>query len=669
MPFNQSMQKTDLQSKFQKAVQVHMKGQVDTAKLLYQDLLRFYPNHVPSLNNLGAILLESGDHGAAAEYFKQVIQHNPKNGDAWNNLGVIQKEVGSLRVAKNHFEKALKYIPEDDEVHSNLGAVLKALGEPDQAEIRHRNALELNPGNANAHNNLALVLKEKNRLQEAVIHFRKALGLNPDDEKIYFNLSDCLVAKGDFQGAVVLVKEALARFPESMIIKTGGVKVMIESGHWEKADLLFQSWIRHRFLPSELSLLRYLMLYINATTRPPMEVAQIHHQCGRLIADYWQKTGEKGLFDHAGRLTENGKIRIGYLSPDFNRHSVGWFVNEIIKHHNTERFDIYCYSLSQSTDAMTQSIRQHASEYRDVTYMEDIQIGRCIYDDRVQILIDLAGYTTGNRLDIFALKPAPVQITAIGYPHGTGLPMMDYRMTDDQAEGPAAAHEYQERLIHLPHCFLPLPRFEKSEVVHKKSDIGVPIDAIILTSFNALHKLRPEVLALWNRILRHIPNAYLLFSFKHSTNPYIQHRILSHFEEKTDRIVFLPQTKTIEQHRTRYRLADLALDPFPYNGTTTSWEALSMGVPVITLKGDRHVQRTTFSILANIGIPELAVETESAYLALAVGLAKNPDRLHRLKDKVARQAEETVQTGNQAYVRDLEKQYIQIVQENLKNPG
>ena len=658
-----------IEALFQKAVRAQLQGDFSSAASLYRKIPRQSPQYVASLNNLGAIFLQEGNHDSAIACFREAVDRQPKNADAWNNLGVLLSRTGLRHEALECFQNASGISSEDSEIQTNLGDAWRLSGDLNRAEAHHKKALTLDPQNAKALNNMALVQKECGRLKAAAALFKEALFRDPRDEQIHFNLGAALIESGDLAEAVSVSEAALHRFHDSITTMVGTARVLVEAGHWEKADPLIHSAVRYPYTAQDLPVLRHLLLYINAVPGTCEDVARLHFRCGRLIHEKWKGSECNGRFRFKHRFKGLSKMRIGYVSPDFNRHSVGWFFREIIRHHDIHRFEIYCYALTDKQDDITDDIREKAQQFRRVAHLSEMEIAEQIFKDRIQVLVDLAGYTRNNRLDMFALRPAPIQITAIGYPHGTGLPTMDYRISDDFAEGDHAASEYQETLLSLPGCFLPFPVFEQDSPSVTRSQLGIPEKMVVFASFNAWHKLRPEVLRLWNLILHLTPATCLVFSFRYAETHYAQERIRSYFNVAPNRIIFLTQTVTEPAHRARYRTVDIALDPFPYNGTTTSWEALRMGTPVVTLMGNRHVQRTTYSMLTHLGVPELAVETESAYLALAVGLANNPDQLHMMKEKVARQVEETVQTGNQAYIRDLEKQYSQMVQEYLNNPG
>ena len=632
----------------------HRGGRLSEAKERYQEILYIVRDHGPSLNNLGAIFLQEGNHDRAIVCFREAVDRQPKNADALNNLGVLLSQTGHHHEALECFQNASGINPEDPEIQTNLGDTWRLSGNLNRAEAHHRRAIELDPQNAKALNNMALVQKESGRLKAAVALFREALFQDPADEQIHFNLGTALIESGDFTEAVSVSEAALQRFPDSITTIVGAARVLVEAGHWEKADPLIHRAVRYPYTIRDLPVLRHLLLYINTVPGIRVEIAHLHLLCGRLIHEKWKGSECNGRFPFKNRFKGLSKIRIGYVSPDFNRHSVGWFFREIIKHHDIHRFEIYCYALSDKQDDITNDIRAKAAAFHRVAHLSETEIAEQIFKDRIQILVDLAGYTRNNRLDVFALRPAPVQITAIGYPHGTGIPTMDYRISDDFAEGDDARTEYRETLLSMPGCFLPYPAFEQDMPVVTRDQLGIPEKRVVLASFNAWHKLRPEVLRLWNRILHSAPKSILIFSFRYSDTPHAQERIRSYFSVTPNRLIFLPQTDTEPAHRARYGIVDIALDPFPYNGTTTSWEALYMGVPVLTLRGARHVERTTWSLLANLNLDMIAVDDTTSYMDLAVRLGTEPDLLNRVKNRIAESIQRCLTTDNSAYVRALE---------------
>jgi protein O-GlcNAc transferase len=657
-----------IESNFRSAIACHKGGRLSEAKERYQEILDTVPDHGPSLNNLGTIFLQEENHDSAIACFREAVDRQPKNADAWNNLGVLLSRTGLGDEALDCFQNASGISPEDPEIQTNLGDAWRLAGDLNRAETHHRKALSLDPKNAKALNNLALLQKAFGRLKAAVALFKEALLLDPTDEQIHFNLGTALIEAGNFAGAVSVSEAALQRFPHSITTAVGAARVLVEAGQWEKADPLIHRAVRYPYTTHDLPVLRHLLLYINAVPGIRADIAHLHFCCGRLIHEKWKAFECSSRFPFENRFKGLSKIRIGYVSPDFNRHSVGWFFREIIRHHDTDRFEIYCYALADKQDDITDKIRAKAEAFHRVAHLSEMEIASQIFKDRIQILVDLTGYTRNNRLDVFALGPAPVQITAIGYPHGTGLPSMDYRISDGFVEGDDAESEYRERLLSMPDCFLPYPNFKQDMPAVTRDQLGVTEALVVFASFNAWHKLRPEVLRLWNQILHSAPKSVLVFSFRYAETPYARKRIHSYFDVAPDRIRFLPQTDTESAHRARYGAVDIALDPFPYNGTTTSWEALYMGVPVVTLRGDRHVQRTTWTLLANLNLGMLAVDTPPSYIDLAVRLATEPSLLNRVKNRVGDSIKRCLNAGNSAYACALEDHYHRAWQRFQRTP-
>lgn len=645
---------------FQDAVSAQVQGNMPAAMAIYHDILSKTPGHAPSLNNLAAIHIGFGEFDIAIDYLEKSLIVDEKNSDSLNNLGILLARTGRTEEALKYYHKALQVKPNDSEILTNLGSALKDQRQLDEAEGFHKKAIQEDPKSAKAYNNIGVVYKLKGDIEKAVNCFIKSAQLEPNDEQVYFNLGESLAAKGSYSDASALAFNALKLFPDSITTIVGCARIFIECGQWENADPLIRAAVSYDYSSAETGILRHLILFLNASSCSRQEISRMHSLCGSLILEQESCSAKSPDFYFSDRFRDSTMLRVGYISSDFRRHSVGWFFKEIIKYHNKDQFEIFCYSLSEKEDDLTREIMDQAKIFRKVGSQTNREIRQQIYDDRIQILVDLAGYTSDNRIEIMACKSAPVQVTAIGYPHGTGLETMDYRISDKNSEGPDFELEYTEKIVQLPEFFLPLPIYVRPEPVFTKSQMGIPDDSILFVSFNSLHKLRPEVLQLWNKILHNVPNSYLAFSFKHSEDLFLLEQIEKHFSIQPGRLIFLSQEKTEERHRARYLIADIALDPFPYSGTTTSWEALSMGVPVITLKGERHVQLTTHSMLQRLNLPFLSVDGEEAYIDISTDLALNPEKLHSLKTKIISKIDEIAGSGNRSYVRNLEKAFNKI---------
>jgi protein O-GlcNAc transferase len=654
---------------FHEAVTAHSGGEFQKAASLYRQLLETDPNHAGVLNNLGALYLQEGGLDSAAACYQKAFRINPRNPDLCNNLGILALKQGDPNRARSYYETALDLKPNDPEILNNLGVALKEMGRIEAAVDLYRRSVALNPAYGKAYVNLGIACRETGKIDDAVASYTRALELDPADPEIHYNLGDALEARGEFEEALDCQKRALEIGKDSVALRVGAARIMIDCGDWTSAKPLLRKCLAHDFSVYELPLLRHLLLYLNAYPMAPKEIFRMHALCGDLILRQFRNRTRALDFDFEGLRPRRGRIRVGYVSPDFRRHSVGWFFREILARHDRDSFEVFCYALSPGEDDLTSAIRTAAACFKDVSRLSSEDIAGEIHGDGIQILVDLAGYTRNNRIEVFAMKPAPVQVTAIGYPNGTGLPTVDYRLTDRWADDEGAFRYYREKLIRLPRCFLPFPDLGVSQKRIRKSDHGIPEGGFVFASFNARHKLNPDVLRLWNRIMTSLPGAYLAFSFHHTESEFARKGVRSFFPTAADRLVFLPRVETEEEHRARYRLADAALDPFPYCGTTTSYEALWMGVPVITLVGRNHVQRTTFSLLKNLGLEETAAFSGEEYVKRAVELAKDPQRLDVLRAGIRDRLHAPLENHLKEYVLDLEGAYRRIWEQYQKGLG
>ena len=358
---------------------------------------------------------------------------------------------------------------------------------------------------------------------------------------------------------------------------------------------------------------------------------------------------------HSNDPTPDRRLRIGYLSPDFRSHSVAFFFEPVIEAHDRAAFEVTCYSNVPRPDHATLRFERLADRWRNVRGLGDEAAAALIRADGIDILIDLAGHTGENRLDVMARKPAPVAVTWLGYPDTTGLPQIDYRITDAWADPPGASERFHtEELVRLPGGFL---------CYMKPRDVagcGLPpcerTGHITFGSFNNFSKLNPQVAEVWSAILDRVPGSRLLLKSKALGDQGARQRARELFRGR-DGVELLARNPSVRQHLEIYGRVDIALDPFPYNGTTTTCEALWMGVPVVALAGRRHAGRASLSLLASLGLEELIAESVEDYARIAAGLAGDPARLRELRATLRRRMAESRLTDAQTFTRVLESAY------------
>jgi predicted O-linked N-acetylglucosamine transferase (SPINDLY family) len=350
-------------------------------------------------------------------------------------------------------------------------------------------------------------------------------------------------------------------------------------------------------------------------------------------------------------------LKIAYLSPDFKSHPVSYFFQPIVLHHDKSRFHVTCYSTQSGNDGITRRIKGACDAWCDAERMSTLDLAQKIRTDQIDILIDLAGHTSGNRLDVFQLHPAPIQITYLGYPNGVGMAQMDYRITDEVADPSACSgHLYREKLVRVEPCFLTFePPAGRLEVAPAPCSTN---GFITFGSFNKFSKLSGECIATWVKILNQVTSSRLFLKTGGLENADEKRRALDRFHQAglqdVSRVEIHDLVPSRTDHLLLYDRIDIALDPFPYNGTTTTCQALWMGVPVISLRGDRHVARVGASILAQMGLEALVADSMAGYVEIACKLAQQPAQVMSLRQKIRLMMEASPLLDHRGFTQKLE---------------
>ncbi len=363
------------------------------------------------------------------------------------------------------------------------------------------------------------------------------------------------------------------------------------------------------------------------------------------------------------------ELRIGYVSPDFRAHSVAYFLEPILANHDKKSIRIYCYSAVVSPDETTERFKDLTHSWKSIVGLSDDDVASCIFNDQIDILVDLAGHTGNNRLLIFSRKLAPVQVSYLGYPNTTGLSTIDYRLTDAFADPPGSTDEwYTEKLVRVDPttwCYRPsfrTPEIDKLPVLKKGH--------ITFGSFNAFYKLNEIVFALWEKFLRELPTSQLFLKSRSLADPVIREKIFERFQASgisQERITLNQRESSHQRHLERYHEVDIALDSFPYNGTTTTCEALYMGVPVITLEGKDHRSRVGVSLLNQVQLQHLIARNEEEYVEIACSLASKVADLAELRNNLRARMEASPLMDEAGFTQGLENTYREMWQKWCNN--
>ncbi len=527
------------------------------------------------------------DWRAAARQYRQAVSRNPAEPIHHNNLAVALYMLDRQREAIAMLDRAARRFPENREISLNRAKLVGDFGHPARAVQLLKLAIRLNPRDASLQRRLAIALSKLGQISESEAAWRRYLASRPRDREARNELGTVLCAQGR-------IGEGVAQF-------------------------------RRAGTPESASNLLLTMHYSDDFS--PTRISEEHRRWGAQFEPVRAPAIVRSRRD---------VLRIGYVSGDLRRHSVACFFEPLLANHDRRRFEVHCFSTSTRSDATTRRLRQYA-HWHDIASLGDEEAAALIGSEGIDVLVDLSGHTPGHRLPLFARRPAPVQISYLGYPNTTGLDAIDYRLTDSNADPPGADLLYSERLIRLDPVFLcyrpPLRRITAGPLPARENGY------VTFGCFAIREKLSAAVLDAWAEILRQAPRARLLLKNKSMADARARETMHSFFADRgisRRRITLLPYTWSHREHVTYYRHVDVMLDPFPYNGTTATCESLWAGVPVLTWKGDAHVSRVGSSILMGAGISEFIAESKEDYVQRAVAIAQDWGSLALLRREMKR---------------------------------
>lgn len=631
----------------------HEKGQPDKAMFYYERASQLNPDFADVYYQLGLILQDKKEPDRALENYQKALQHNPGHFAALNNLGTIFKEKGNIEEAIRCYQNALQLNPDLADTYNNLGDAYQKTGEVQEAIDCYTAALQRNPKLPSAYNNMGNALMMKGHSDEAIIYYQKGIGLDPSPEA-YNNLGLAFSRKGQLQQAVSCFQKALEIDPDFANAYISLGTAFMDKGQPDEAEIHLRRALEIR--PDSSAAFSNLLLYLNYSPRySSRELVAEHLNFEKRFAASFHKH----ISRHANHVSPSKRLRIGYVSPDFRRHPVAYFIEAVLAAHNRENYEVFCYSDVPYHDETTTRIVNYSDQWRNITGRPDEMVSEMIQKDGIDILVDLAGHTAHNRLLLFAGKPAPVQASWIGYPATTGLSSMDYKIVDNYTDPPGMTEQYYtEELIRMPESFLCYTPEKDSPGVGM-----LPASAsgqITFGSFNNFAKITPGMISLWASILQMIPGSRIIIKAKSLSDGPTREYVMDMFADRgipSGRIELLAWEPSSRGHLDIYNRIDIGFDTFPYNGTTTTCEALWMGVPVITLAGNTHASRVGASLLSNIGLQELVAESYDEYLAIAVNLSGDRKKLSELRAGLRGMMLRSPLTDAKRFVPDLESCY------------
>jgi protein O-GlcNAc transferase len=547
--------------------------------------------------------------------------------DVLNKLGAVQKDLGLLGEAAASFRLALVIDPEAVWVHNNLGATLRGLGQLEAAAHSYRRAIELRPDFAEAHHNLGNVLSAMGQAELALASYRRALEINPDFAETLTCLGVALQELGQFDDAIACHYRALAIRPDYAHAHSNLGHVFQELGQFERA---LKSTRRALELDPDYSGAYDSLLFMHnyLADQPGPFLRAEAERYGAMVARRARPTSSwKNIPDPARCL------RVGLVSGDLCIHPVGYFLEGILTALASSALplELFAYPTRLCDDAISQTIKANCRAWHPVVGVSDEHVAAQIREDEIDILIDLSGHTAHNRLPVFAWRPAPVQVSWLGYFATTGVAAIDYLIADPWTLPASDESSFTEQVWRLPEtrlCFTP-----PAVAVAVSSLPALTNRYVTFGCFNNLSKMNDAVVTLWARILNAVPASRLFLKARQVRDVAVHRDILARFAVhgiEASRLI-LEEYAPRKDYLAAYQRVDIALDPFPYPGGTTTVEALWMGVPVLTLTGERFLSRQGVGLLVNAGLPDWIATDPDDYLARAVSHASDLPRLARLR--------------------------------------
>ena len=649
----------DLHAMGRQAITLHQQGRLADAETLYRQILRADPNVFPALYLLGMLRLQQGDNGEAVQLIGRALSLNPNDPAALAHYGLALLGESRFADAVASFDRLLASHPGEPAALMGRGAALKALGRHAAALADYESVLAVDVRNADAWNGRGLLLRSLGRIDEALDSFNQAIALMPDFAEGLHNRGDLLWSeKLDNAGATADLQKALALEPGRALLRGSLLHLKMFAGDWQDyADQI--AAIHQEVRAGKLVIHPFAYQAIVESPADSQACSRIYGQ-SRYPAQAFQP--------HAPAARD--RIRIGYVSGDFREQAVGLLMAGLYEQHDTDRFELFAFSTGAGSDHIRQRAVAAFDRFIDITPLSDGAAAERIRREGIDILVTLNGYFGSERLDIFAHRPAPVQVTYMGFPATLGLPYIDYIIADRIVIPDAERDFYDEKVVWLPQTYW--VNDSKRDIAGEtpsRAACGLPDNSFVFCNFNSSYKLTPDTFAGWMRILGQTPGSVLWLLA--GNNPAYEGNLRRAAQAAgidPQRLIFAAPVPSA-QHLARLKCADLSLDNLPYNAHTTAADVLWAGVPIITCRGTTWPGRVAASLLTAIGLDELICENAADYEALAVRLAQNPAQLKAVTDNLAANRTTTPLFDTARFARHMEAGYAEMMAHHRRGEG
>ena len=651
----------------------------------FRHAIRLRPDHPTAHNNLGNLLMLLGNPREAVASYRRAIAIRPNHAEAHSNLGNASNALGNAEDAVASYRQALAIRPDFAEAHNNLGTVLRALKRADQAVASYRRALEIRTDYAEAHNNLGNALADLNRHDEALACFDRAVSIRPDYAEAYCNRGDALARLRQHDAAIGSYHQALARRPDYAEAHARLATAHADRRDYEAAVAGYRKALLHRpDYPFALGALAEAKTHICDWAESETLAQQVasgvsrgqlvcrpfsflmltdepeeHLRCARTYAQ--ARFGSEPHQPPDTGPVRDGRLRVAYLSADFHAHATAYLTADLFERHDRDRFEVFAISFGPDDGSqMRQRLEQGFEHFIDVTRMSDIDVARRMSELGIHIAVDLKGYTQGARPGILSHRPAPIQVSYLGFPGSMGANFVDYILVDRFTVPADQQPLFTEKLVHLPDSYQ--VNDGKRAIADRspsRADCGLPEGGFVFCCFNNARKITPPVFDIWMRLLGAVPGSALWLIDDTEAARCNLRREATVRDIDPERLVFAPRCR-LPDHLARHRAADLFLDTLPYNAHTTASDALWAGLPVLTCAGRAFAGRVAGSLLHAVGLPEMVTRSLSDYEALARDLAGHPDRLAGIRNRLRDSLTTTSLFDADRFRRNIEAAYTRM---------
>jgi len=699
------------------AISLYKQRRFNEAINEFSSLLSAYPRHLAGNNEKASALAELGRYDEALSYIENALKINPNYAEALLNKGNVLGKLKRFDDSMLAFKQALKLNPNMPDLQLGIGNIFRELKRYDEAFAAYDKALALKADLAEAWLGRGNVFTDLKRHDEALVAYDKALALKSDLEGAWFGRGNvfldlkrydeacaaydkALALKSDLEGAwlgrgnvffdLKRYDEAFAAYDKALALKPDLAEAWLGRGnvfsHLKRYDEAFVAYDKAFAIKPDLvgvegarlrskmdscnwdnfasdcnhligsvksnktNTLPFVLLEINSSVEDQFNCAELWVQKNYppAIKPFW-----------AGELYKHDKIRIGYVSADFRQHPVAYLMAGVFECHNKSRFDVVAISIGPKDNSeLRQRLERSFDKFIDASALSVDEIATKIKNAEIDILIDLNGFTQNARTEVFARRPAPIQVNYLGYLGTMGAEYIDYIVADRTVIPETQKHLYMEKIIYLPNSFQPTDRQRHiSDKIFMRADCGLPQEGFVFCNFNAHYKITPDVFDIWMRILMRVNGSVLwLVAGNPTTESNLKKEALVR-GVNAERLIFAPPVP-LPEHQARLRLADLFLDTLPYNAGATASDTLWAGIPLLTCIGDTFVGRMAASVLEAISLPELITTTPEAYERMAVDLATHPEKLAAIRHKLAENRLTTPLFNTRLFTKHIEAAYI-----------